>query len=107
MGYFDKRAIKELLSQKGLVVGEINLDHDEYIAEVFIEVSATGLYSPCDIGLIAGKIENLETQLVMQGFIHDIKMGDLYKGNWKILIHFLDDDEIEKWEEEAIGKKKF
>ena len=106
MEYFDKIVIKALLTQAGLVVGDINLDHDEYIAEVFIEVNAIGLYSPQDIHSIASKIENLETKFVMQGFIHDIKFGDLYKGNWRILIHFLDEDEIEEWEEEAIGKKE-
>lgn len=95
MEYFDKVVIKELLSAEGLVVGDIDLDEDEYIANVLIEVNPVGLCSPSDIGLLALKIEKLETKLVMQGFIHDIKFGDLYEGNWRVIIHFLDEDEIE------------
>lgn len=102
MGYFDKRIINELLSANGLVVGEINLDNDEYVAEVFIQVNDIGSYSPKEITNIISKIESLEVTLVIQGFIHDIKMGDPYKGSWRMLIHFLDEDEIEKWEEKAM-----
>lgn len=105
VGYFDSKVIRELLSGEGLVVGDIELDNDEYIAEVLIEVSFVGLYSPVDIGLLVNKIERLETRLVLQGFIHDIKFGDLYKGNWKIFIHFLDGDEIEEWEKNVIKNK--
>lgn len=105
MGYFDKVVIKELLSAEGLVVGEIDLDKDDYIANVLIEVNPIGTYSPCDIGLLATKIEKLETRLVMQGFIHDIKFGDLYKGSWRLIIHFLDEDEINEWEENAMTQK--
>lgn len=105
MTIFDKSAIRELLSQEGLlIIGDINLDNDEYIAEILIEVNPVGVYSPCEIGLIAGKIEKLETELAMKGFIHDIKFGDLYKGNWRLLIHFLNEEEIEEWEEKVIGK---
>ena len=105
VGYFDKIVIKELFSAEGLIVGDIDLDEDKYIASVFVEVNMTGLYSPCDIGLLVGKIENLETNLVMQGFIHDIKFGDLYKGNWRVIVHFLDENEIEEWEKNAIKEK--
>ncbi len=34
MGYFDKIVIKELFSVKGLVVGEIELDEKEYLANI-------------------------------------------------------------------------
>ena len=78
-GYFDKVVIKELFSADGLIVGNIDLDEDEYMANILIEVNHVGLYSPCDIGLLVGKIEKLEIELVKQGFIHDIKFGDLYK----------------------------
>lgn len=101
MTIFYKNAIRELLSQAGFVVGDIYLDEDDYIAEVFIEVNAVGLYSPFDINMIAGKIERLETELIMKGFIHDIKVGDLVKGNWRLLIHFLDQEEIEDLERKA------
>lgn len=100
-GYFDKVVIKELLSAEGLIVGDIDLDDDEYMANVLIEVNPVGLYSSLEISGIVSKIERIETTLVMQGFIHDIKFGDLYKGNWRILIHFLDEDEIEEWEKNA------
>ena len=101
-GYFDKVVIKELLSAEGLIVGDIDLDDDEYMAEVLIEVNPVGLYSPKEIVTIVTKIEKMETLLVTQGFIHDIKFGDLFRGGWRILVHFLDEDEIKEWEENAI-----
>ena len=101
-GYFDKIVIKELLSAEGLIVGDIDLDEDEYMANVLIEVNSVGLYSPQEIASIVAKIEKMETLLVMQGFIHDIKFGDLFRGSWRILIHFLNEDEMEEWEKNAI-----
>ena len=105
MGYFVKIVIKELFSAEGLIVGEIDLDEGEYIANVLIEVNPVGVYSPTEIATIVNKIEKMETLLVAQGFIHDIKFGDLYKGNWRVMAHFLDEDEIEEWEKNAIKEK--
>jgi hypothetical protein len=105
MGYFDKIVIKELLSADGLIVREIDLDEDEYIANVLVEVNPIGVYSTTEITAIANKIENIQAQLVKQGFIHDIKFGDLYMGNWRIIVHFLDEDEIEEWEKNAMKEK--
>lgn len=105
MGYFDKIVIKELFSAEGLIVGEIDLDEDEYIANVLIEVNSIGVYSSNEIVTITNKIAKMETLLVAQGFIHDIKFGDLYKGNWRIIVHFLDEKEIEEWEKIAIEKR--
>ncbi len=97
MTIFDKNAIKELFLQIGLNVVDIDLDEDKYIASVYIEINSVGLYSPITINMIAGKIEHLETGLVMKGFIHEFKFGDLYKGRWRLLIHFLNEDEIEEY----------
>lgn len=105
MGYFDKVVIKELLSAEGLVVGDIDLDEDEYIANMLIEVNPIGVYLPTEIATIVNKIEKMETLLVKQGFIHDIKFGDLYMGNWRIIVHFLNEDEIEEWEKNVIKSK--
>lgn len=105
MGYFDKIVIKELLSAGGLNVGDIDLDEDEYIANVLIEVNPIGVYSTTEIVAIVNKVEKIQIQLVNTGFIHDIKFGDLYMGNWRIIIHFLDEDEIEEWEKNAIKGK--
>jgi hypothetical protein len=102
MGYFDKTVIREFFSAEDLIVGEIDLDEDEYIANVFIEVNIMGVYLPAEIMSIVKKIEKMETLLVEQGFIHDIKFGDLYNGNWRIIVHFLNDDEIKKWEEDTV-----
>lgn len=100
-GYFDKVVIKELFSAKGLTVGDIDLD-DEYMADVLIEVNPVGLYSPQEIASIVEKIKSLEIELVKQGFIHDIRFGNLVKGSWMIFVHFLNEDELEEWEENAI-----
>lgn len=102
MGYFDKIVIKELFSAEGFVIGEIDLDEEEYIANVLVEVNIIGLYSPLETVNIANKIKKMETLLVEQGFIHDIKFGDLFEGNWRIKVHFLNEDEIEEWEKNAI-----
>jgi hypothetical protein len=106
MGYFDKIVIKELFSAEGLVVGEIDLDEGEYIADILIEVNPVGVYSTTEILTIVNKIEKMETLLVAQGFIHDIKFGDLYRGNWRLIAHFLDENELEEWEKEAIEGKR-
>ena len=105
MGYFDKTVIRELFSAEGLIVGEIDLDEDEYIANILIEVNTVGVYLPTEIVAIVNKIEKMEILLVEQGFIHDIKFGDLYKGNWRVIVHFLDEDEIEEWEKNAMKVK--
>lgn len=105
MGYFDKIVIKELFSAEGLIVGEIDLDEDECIANILIEVNSIGVYSPTEILTIANKIEKMDTLLVAQGFIHDIKFGDLYRGNWRIMAHFLDEDELEEWEKNVLKEK--
>jgi len=102
MGYFDKIVIKELFSAEGLIVGEIDLDEEEYIANMLIEVNPVGIYLPTEIATIVNKIEKMETILVKQGFIHDIKFGDLYRGSWRVIVHFLDEDELEEWENNAI-----
>lgn len=102
MGYFDKTVIRELFSAEGLIVGEIDLDEDEYIANVLIEVNAVGVYLPTEVMAIVNKIEKMETLLVEQGFIHDIKFGDLYRGSWRIIVHFLNEGEVREWEENVI-----
>ena len=105
MGYFDKIVVKELFFAEGLIVGYIDLDYAEYMANVLIEVNPVGLYLPQEIASIVSKIQKMEKRLVTQGFIHDIKFGDLARGSWMILVHFLDEDEIEEWEENAIKKE--
>jgi hypothetical protein len=102
MKYFDKIVIRELFSAEGFIVGEIDLDEDEYIANVLVEVNVVGVYLPTEITAIVNKIEKMENLLVTQGFIHDIKFGDLYKGNWRVMVHFLNEDEIEEWEKNVI-----
>lgn len=102
MVYFDKIVIKELFSVEGLIVGDIDLDEEEYVANMLIEVNPIGVYLHTEIAAIVNKIEKMETLLVKQGFIHDIKFGDLYMGNWRIIVHFLDKDEIEEWEKKVI-----
>lgn len=102
MGYFDKTVIRELFSAEGLIVGEIDLNEDEYIANILIEVNDVGVYLPTEVTTIVTKIAKIETLLVEQGFIHDIKFGDLYRGNWRIIVHFLNEDEIKEWEENVV-----
>lgn len=101
-GYFDKVVIKELLSAKGIIVGDIDLDDKEYVANVLIEVNTAGLYLTKEIDNIVMKIKKIESELVRQGFIHDIKFGDLYIGRWRILVHFLNEEEMKEWEENVI-----
>lgn len=102
MGYFDKTVIRELFSAEGLIVGEIDLIEDEYIANILIEVNSIGVYLPTKVATIVTKIAKIEQLLVEQGFIHDIKFGDLYRGNWRIIVHFLNEDEIKEWEENVV-----
>jgi len=102
MGYFDKTVIRELFSAEGFVVGEIDLNEDEYIADILIEVNDMGVYLPTEVATIVTKIAKIETLLEAQGFIHDIKFGDLYGGSWRIMVHFLNEDEIQEWEENVV-----
>lgn len=105
-GYFDKVVIKELFSAEGLIIDGIDLDEEEYVANVLVEVNSVGIYLPTEIAGVLNKIKKMSTKLVEQGFIHDIKFGDLVKGSWMIFVHFLDEDEIEEWEKGAIKNKK-
>lgn len=89
MPYFDKKTIKDMLSQRGLVAEDIELDNDKHVAEVFIKVSDAGFYSSWEIFIIATRIRNLETELKGQGIIENIKVVDLYKGTWRILFQFV------------------
>lgn len=105
-GYFDKVVIKELFSAQGFIVGDIDLDDNEYMANVLIEVNASGIYLTDEIVSIVTRILRMENLLITQGFIHDIKFGDLVKGTWMIFVHFLNEEEIEEWEENAIKNIK-
>ncbi len=102
MTIFDEKTIRELFQQNGFIVEDIDLDNEEYMAYVNIKVNSIGIYSPEEIKNIVIKIKNMENQLVTQGFLHDVRFGDLFKGNWKILVHFLDEDEIEEWEKKIV-----
>ena len=100
--YFDKDRIRNVLSERGLIVRDIYLEDEKYTADVYLEINAVTLYSLKEIKNIVEKIESLETLLVKQGFIHEIKFGDIHQGSWRIVIYFLNEEEIEKWEEDAI-----
>lgn len=103
MTIFDEKVIRNLFPN--LVVGEINLNYDDYTAEVYIEVNPTGTYSSQEIENIVKKICDIESSLKNKGFIHDITFGDLVRGSWKIVINFMSEEEIEEWENNILKLK--
>lgn len=80
--------LKELLYQFNLIVGDIDIDYDENMANVYIEISPTGIYTIEGIESAIKKIKELKKTLIEDGLIDDMMLGDLYKGSWKILIYF-------------------
>lgn len=82
------KEIRELFSQTGIIVGDIDIDRDDNIATVYIEVSAAETYTIYGVESIIKKIKDIRTVLTEGELIEDITLGDLYKGSWRILVHF-------------------
>ncbi len=80
--------IKELFSQHELKVTDIHIDKDDNFIDVYIEVSAIGIYTIDRIEGIIKKIKTIQGDLVKAGLIDDISLRDLYKGIWRIAINF-------------------
>lgn len=82
------KEIKELFSQIGIIVKDADMNEDENMANIYIEVSSTGIYTIEGIENIIKKIKYLQSTLIGERLIDDITIGDLYQGTWRILIHF-------------------
>lgn len=80
--------IRELFSQSGLIVGDVDINKEENMANVYIEVSSTGTYTIYGIETIIKKIKDIRTILVEEMLIDDMTFGDLYQGTWRIIVHF-------------------
>ncbi len=80
--------IKELFSQHELKVSDIHIDKDDNFVDVYIEVSAIGIYTIDRIEGIIKKFKTIQEDLVKAGLIDDISLRDLYKGIWRIAINF-------------------
>ena len=92
MTEIDAKEIRELFSQAGIVVGDVDINQDENIANVYIEVGIEETYTIYGVESILKKIKDVRTVLTEGGLIEDITLGDLYKGSWRILVHFKQDE---------------
>lgn len=80
--------IRELFSQSGMVVGDIDIDEEENLANVYIEVSSALTYTIHGVEAIIKKIKDIRTILAEEMLIEDITFGDLYQGEWRVIINF-------------------
>lgn len=83
--------IKELFSQSDMIIGDVDINEEENVVNVYIEASSTGTYTIYGIETIVKKIKDIRTILAEEMLIEDITFGDLYKGIWRVLIHFKDE----------------
>lgn len=79
--------LKELFHQFSLTAGDIDIDYDSNLANIYVEISPTGTYTIEGIENTIKKIKELKKTLIADGWINDMMLGDLYKGSWKILIY--------------------
>lgn len=80
--------LRELFSQLGFVVRDIDIDEEENLASVYIEIVPTETYTVFSIENIIKKVKKLQDELTKEGLVEDIKMGDIHKGNWRIVVYF-------------------
>lgn len=80
--------LKELFSQHEINVSDIDIDEENNSANVYIEVSAIGIYTIDWIESIIKKLRTIQDTLVKEGLIYDISLADIYKGVWRISINF-------------------
>lgn len=48
----------------------------------------TETYTVYSVESIIKKVKKLQEELTKEGIIDDIQMGDLHRGNWRILVYF-------------------
>jgi len=88
--------ITKLLSHYDIAVSEIDIDRDNNSANVYIEVNSIGIYTIDWIEMILKKLRTIQDELVKEGLIYDISLGDLMHGIWRISINFKTTEEAEQ-----------
>jgi len=80
--------LKELFSQHEINISDIDLDEENNSINLYIEVSAIGIYTIDWIESILKKLRIIRDQLIKEGLIDDISLADIYQGVWRILVNF-------------------
>ena len=80
--------LKELFSQHEINISDIDLDEENNSINLYIEVSAIGIYTIDWIESILKKLRIIRDQLIKEGLIDDISLADIYQGIWRILVNF-------------------
>ena len=83
-----KEEIIELFSQHDFIVKDIDIVYEEILANVYIVVGDIELYRIDTIEKIVKKLKNMKDELTKEELIKDIIFGDLYQGDWRILVYF-------------------
>ncbi len=87
--------IIKLFTDYDMTVSEVDIDRDNNSTNVYIEVTLANTYSIDWIDTILKKLRTIQDELIKEGLIEDISLGDIYKGIWRISINFKTTDEAE------------
>ena len=80
--------IKELFSHMNFFVKDVDINEEENLANVYINIDSTTIFTIGTIETIIKKLKDLEQSLIDEGLIEYILIGDLYQSVWRILVYF-------------------
>lgn len=78
----------KLFSHYEMIVSAIDIDREDNSVNVYIEVSSMGTYTVDLIDGILKKLRTIKDELIKEGLINDLLLGDIYKGIWRVSINF-------------------
>lgn len=84
--------IKELFAHMNFFVKDIDINEEENLANVYIDVNSTAIFTIGTIEATINKVKELEQRLIDEELIEYMLMGDLYQGSWRILVYFKEEE---------------
>jgi hypothetical protein len=78
----------KLFSHYEIIVSAIDIDREDNSVNVYIEISSMGTYTIDLIDGILKKLRTIKDELIKDGLIDDISLGDIYRGILRVSINF-------------------
>jgi hypothetical protein len=85
--------VTKLFSHYEMTVSAIDIDREDNSVNVYIEISSMGTYTIDWIDGMLKKLRIIKDELIKEGLINDLLLGDIYKGVWRVSINFKTVDE--------------
>jgi hypothetical protein len=70
----------ELFAHYDIIVSKTEIDKDENSVKAYIEITSTNTYTIGWIEEILKRLRAIQDELIKEGLIEDMSLGDIYKG---------------------------